>query len=313
MGQLSNLRVVDPVLTNIVRGYSNEEFIGKYLFPFVDVDMSEGKIPAFGKEAFKVYDAKRALRANSNKIPPDTLSSVAYITEEYDMSYPIDYLESGEAVFNLEAHAAQRVSESLMLKHEKIVADLLQTYTNYASTNYTTLTTTQFNDTDAKPVTTIKTGMAALRSVIGKYPNTMVMGATVWENLMTNTGITDLIKYTGFGVVTIEILKQLTGIQNIYVGKSIYTADGSDTFTDIWGDNVVLAYVAPPKGVNQTPYEPSLGYTLRKKNYPQADTYEEQGGKIINVRATDNFQVKATGVNSSSEIISAYLIKDCIQ
>ena len=54
MGRLSKLRVVDPVLTNLATGYTNEQFVGDQLMPFVLVDKEGGKIPLFGKEHFKV-------------------------------------------------------------------------------------------------------------------------------------------------------------------------------------------------------------------------------------------------------------------
>lgn len=55
MGRLSKLRVVDPVLSALALGYSNAAFIGDQLLPFVNLDKEGGKIPRFGKDAFKVY------------------------------------------------------------------------------------------------------------------------------------------------------------------------------------------------------------------------------------------------------------------
>ena len=53
MGTLSNRRVVNPLLTEISRGYSNASLIGTKLFPIVTVDKEGGKIPQFTKEAFQ--------------------------------------------------------------------------------------------------------------------------------------------------------------------------------------------------------------------------------------------------------------------
>jgi len=50
MGRLSNLRVVDPVLTNLSVGYSNADLVGDVLFPFVPVDKEGGKIPKFARK-----------------------------------------------------------------------------------------------------------------------------------------------------------------------------------------------------------------------------------------------------------------------
>jgi hypothetical protein len=75
-------------------------------------------------------------------------------------------------------------------------------------------------------------------------------------------------------------------------------------FTDIWSDNVVVAYV--PKANTDVPrsyYEPAFGYTLRKKGNPMVDSYTE-GGKVEIVRNTDIFIPKVVGSDAG------YLIND---
>ena len=83
MGRLSKLRVVDPVLTNLATGYTNEQFVGDQLMPFVLVDKEGGKIPLFGKEHFKVYSTERALRAKSNRINPEDIGEVDVALDEH--------------------------------------------------------------------------------------------------------------------------------------------------------------------------------------------------------------------------------------
>ena len=61
--RLKQLRIVDPVLTNIARGYRNAQFIGEALFPVVSVDKEGATIPKFGKEAFRLWETERAIRA----------------------------------------------------------------------------------------------------------------------------------------------------------------------------------------------------------------------------------------------------------
>jgi hypothetical protein len=55
----SQVRVVDPVLTEVARGYSNPAFVGSGLFPYVPVGVRGGKIVQFGKEAFRLYNTAR--------------------------------------------------------------------------------------------------------------------------------------------------------------------------------------------------------------------------------------------------------------
>ncbi len=305
MGRLETLRVVDPILTNIARGYSNNEYIGTKLLPVVQVDKEGGKIPLFGKEAFRVYDTKRAIKADSNKADIGGFETTSYATTEYDLAIPLDYREIKEAMLDIEKNAAIRATEALKLGLEKQIADMVQNASLYPPANKETLATNQFNDSGVDPIDIIEGKKNALRALIGKRPNIMVMGASVFDNLKSHTKLLDRIKYSSLGVVTLDLMKQLFGIPNILVGESIYSADGS-TFTDLWGDNVILAYLSNPSGIASTPYEPCFGYTLQLKGNPYVDTYEEAGGKVKVVRATDNYDVKIVGIES------AYLLKDVL-
>lgn len=305
MGRLESLRVIDPVLTNIARGYSNSEYIGTKLMPIVQVDKEGGKIPLFGKEAFRVYDTARAIKAESNRVDIEGFTTTSYATTEHDLAIPLDYREIREAMINIEQNATIRATEALQLGLEKEIADLVQDANAYPDANKETLTTNQFNDSGVDPIAIIEGKKSALRALIGKRPNVMVMGASVFDNLKSHTKLIEQIKYSSLGVVTLDLMKQLFNIPNIYVGEAIYSSDGR-TFTDLWGDNVILAYITNPTGYATTPYEPCFGYTLRLSGHPYVDTYEEAGGKVKIVRATDNYDVKIVGIES------AYLLKDVL-
>jgi hypothetical protein len=305
MSRLGDLRIVDPVLTSLARGYSNAEFIGDKLFPIAEVTQRAGKIPTFGKESFRVYDTNRALRADSNQMQALGIGSIAYATDEHDIEARIDYQEDQEAIFDFKTRATDGTMEALRLEHEKTCADIAQDDTLYAVTNTDTLTTDQFNDSGVDPVEMIEDYKGTLRGLIGKRPNAMFMGGVVFDALRNHTKILERIKYSSLGVVTLDLLKQVFGVKDIFVGESIYSTDGS-TFTDIWQDNVILAYIAGNTGIAKTPNEPGFGYTLRLKGQPSVDTYTSNGGKIIHVRSTDNYVVKAVGMES------AFLIKDVL-
>jgi hypothetical protein len=306
MGRLETLRVIDPVLTNLARGYSNNEFIGSKLFPTIKVADEGGKIPKFGKENFKVYQTKRAIKGASNQIDIDGFELLSYNTTEHDLSISIDYRElKASKLLDLQANAQKKAMAHLELEKEMLIAELAQNDALYPSTNKEILVTNQFNDSGVDPVAIIEEKKSALRGLIGKRPNAMFMGATVFDALKNHTAITDRIKYSSLGVGSLDLLKQVFGIPNIFVGESIWSSDGT-TFTDIWQDNIILVYLANTTGIGASAYEPSFGYTFQVEGNPMVDTYETQGGKIHNVRATDNYDVKIVGIES------AYLLKDVL-
>lgn len=305
MSTLSDKRIVDPVLTNLSRGYSNASFVGSALFPEVEVEKEGGKIPQFNKEAFKIYNTERAIRGNSNRISPEGRSSISYALTEHDLEYPIDYREMSEDILPLEMHATTVVSEGLSLRKEKMQATLAQDLANYPSGSKVTLSgSDQFTHASSDPFAIVDSAIEAVRAKIAKRPNVMLLGPTVFKSLKNHAKVLDRIKYTMKGVVTLDILSQLFNIENLFVGDAVFASD-SDAFSDIWSDNVILAYV--PKtmaSAKRSYYEPSFAYTLFKKDYPLVDKYDEKG-KLLLVRATSIFQPLIVGSEAG------YLINDC--
>src|SRR5690606_36271869 len=113
MSTLKKKRVVDPVLTNIARGFKNPSHIAEYLFPIVPVSKEGGKIPEFTKESFKIYNTERAIRAKSNRINPESRTEIDFVLTEHDLVYPIDYREQEEDIFPLKLHATNVVTDGI--------------------------------------------------------------------------------------------------------------------------------------------------------------------------------------------------------
>jgi hypothetical protein len=304
MGTLSLKRVVDPVLTNLARGYHNAIMIATELFPIVTVSKEGGKIPEFTKESFKIYNTERAIRANSNRINPEDRSSIDFVLTEHDLEYPVDYREEDEDALPTKINATRVCVDGIKLRLEKIAADAAQTLANFPSGNKVTLAAgDKFDNASSDPFPIFSTAVESVRQSIGVRPNICVMGASAYAALKEHPGVLDRIKYSQKGVVTPELLKQLLDFEKLVIGDAVYAADDG-AFSDVWSDNVIIAYV--PKQLSNIPrsyYEPAFGYTLRKKNMPVVDTYTENG-KVLLVRNTDTFVSKIVGSDAG------YLIND---
>jgi hypothetical protein len=134
--RLAGLRLVDPALTTLARGYRNAQMVAEELFPIVgNLEKEAGKYPQFSKEAFLLYATERAIRAGSNRVNPAGITPLDYSMTEHDLEYPIDYRESEEAIFPLQAHATNVVTSAIQLRREKQAADLAQNANNYAAGN----------------------------------------------------------------------------------------------------------------------------------------------------------------------------------
>ena len=304
MGTLLKKRVVDPVLTNIARGFINPAHVATKLFPVVSVNKEGGKIPQFTKEAFKIYNTERAIRAKSNRINPENRDEIDFVLTEHDLEYPMDYREQEEDILPLRLHATNVVTDGISLRLEKLAADIVQNLSTYPIGNKVTLASgDKFTTTSSDPFVVFDTAKEAVRSKIAQRPNVCILGASSYNALKNHPAVLDRIKYTQTAVMTPALLKSLLDFDELYVADSVYATDAG-TFTDIWGDNVVIAYV--PKANPDIPrsyYEPAFGYTLRKKNNPVVDSYTE-GGKVEIIRNTDLFVSKVVGSDAG------YLIND---
>ncbi|MBT0665759.1 hypothetical protein KI809_15725 [Geobacter pelophilus] len=297
--QLSALRVVDPVLTNLARGYSNAEAVAELLFPVVgNLTKESGKYMTFGKEAFRLYSTERALRANSNRIAPGKPSSDDFSMTEHDLEYPIDYREDEEANFPLQQYATNLTTAGIQVRREKLAADLACNPANYGNSNKLALAGDDcFSEPGSDPVGVVQDGDEALRSQIAKRGNGLVIGASTFALWKKHPQFMERIKATENKVVTKQIMEEVLE-KPIIVGEMIYVDDAGISY-DIWPDMMLLFYQPPAiKGQERTMYEPSFGYTFRKKNKPVVDTYVTNGGKIQLVRTTDMFDVKIVGADA---------------
>jgi len=299
--RLSDLRVVDPVLTELALGYSNEAFVADALFPIVPVQKEAGKVPKFGKEAFKTYRTERAIGADPNRISPEGRGLVEFQCTEHAIEYPVDHREAEEDIFDAQQYATDVIMEVIFLRREKACADLAQDPNNYPAGNKIVLSgTSQFTDySNSDPIGVIDDAKAAIRAAIGREPNTMLMGYSTYQALKHHPQLLDRIKYSMKGIVTSQLMQDIFEIEKIVVGKSLYAAETGE-FYDLWQDNIILAYVSPKRNKRS----PSFGYTFRKKGNPLIYTYDAPHGLVSYVLGVDNLAEKIVGPDAG------YLIQD---
>lgn len=304
MGTLANKRIVDPVLTNLARGYHNAMMIAAELFPVVTVSKEGGKIPEFTKESFKIYNTERAIRANSNRINPEDRTTIDFVLTEHDLEYPVDYREEAEDALPTKVNATRVCVDGIKLRLEKLAADDAQDLANYPVGQKETLAAgDKFDNSSSDPFPIFSNAVETVRQSIGVRPNVCVMGASSYAALKEHPAVLDRIKYSQKGVVTVDLLKSLLNFDKLVIGDAVYASD-SGVFSDVWSDNVIIAYVPPQlSNIPRSYYEPAFGYTLRKKNMPVVDTYTENG-KVLLVRNTDTFVTKIVGSDAG------YLIND---
>ena len=271
---LKRLRVVDQILTKVVRGYNlDQEFTGHHLFPDVEVTAMGGKIIKFGKEAFVVVDTSRA--------PGETVRSIGitYSSDDYALEnrllegkVPEEFAAEMNKIPGIKAQtlAVNQVMQKMRLEGEAKKAKLATTASLYASGHTEALSgTSMWDNAASNPLEAISDGKAKIRKAIGRYPNVLHLDLYAFEALKRHPKIIEHFKFTGEVSITAKMLAAYFDVESVVVAKTVSIATPDAPFGEVWGNNTVLAYV-PPAAMRAAAV-PSFGYNYVLDGTPKAE------------------------------------------
>lgn len=264
----SAARVVDPILTSVALGYKQPKLVGSYLFPRVPVQLSGGRVIQFGKEAFTIYSSLRAPGASVKRVQLG-YSGVPYALENHTLAgvVPFEIMRdaSVQPGIDLGTRALAVTMNSELLELEVAQSAAAVNAANYAAANKIALAgVAKWSDPSSNPISNIDDYKETIRAGCGQYPNVALFSALAWKAFKNNPAVMDRIKYTQKGVVTTDLAASLLDIENVVVGRGVQ-ASGAGVFSDVWGNNCVLAYCALGSLGSE---EPSYGYTYTMEGHP---------------------------------------------
>lgn len=287
MARIATLRGYDPVLSEISLGYSNSTYIANEVFPEVLVTASAGKYREFSQSLFDDDgDDARALGADSNVIEMDDSSLLPWALQERDLATPLDYQEKDEpSDINIEVTRTYELTQKQQLKREVRVATLVQTSGNYTNGN-TSTPGVKWDDPSSTPILDLQTAGEVIRANATVVPNTLFLGATTRNALANHPDFIGRLSNTKTAVLDNALIAEIVGVERVVVGNAIRRVNGAKQ--DVWGDNAILAYVAPGRRDQRSVRTPGFGYTLVKRGWKPVDMYERpgSGGKVQMIRVT---------------------------
>jgi len=303
-------RIVDPVLTTHATGYIRPGNVGSVLFPRVEVGVRAGKVTAFGKEGFRRYNTKRAPGEATKRIQFGyQAGNYAIVDSALEAVVPDEVAQEAAAGPGIDAStdAVDLVLDVMELEHECECADIARNVSNYDSDHKVSLIgTARWRGSTGDPTANIEAAKDAIRASIGVRPNTAVISASAWSALKANAKIQDYLKHLGKETLTIDILKSMWELPTIVIGEAIAASGQADDLGDVWGDDVILAYVAQPNGSNRrSAAKPSYGYTYSLRGEPNVRmAYRDENRQSWIHPVNNNRTPQLTGM------VAGYLIKD---
>lgn len=312
----------DQVLTEFSVGYSNDEFVGGLLMPTVTVGQRSGKYNVQEKVGFTVMDDLRAPKAKANEVPPITFSRDTYYAEEHALVDIVDREEVAEADSELDPmrDATERLSDTILLNREYLIAALATTTTNYASGHTATIAgVLQWNNyATSFPIANLKTGRDAIHLATLKYPNLCIMGYDVATQLEDHTYIVDRFKYVEAGMTTFDMIARLVGSPGLVFHKAGAIRNTANlgqpqTFSYMWGDDVVLAYVNPRPGRKSVSYGYEYAFPWAGQVMPTERWFDDDHDATkVRVRRRYDLKLFAIDTVASGKSTAGYLIKNAI-
>jgi hypothetical protein len=282
---LQEVRIIDPILTDFAHGYAHAERVGNYLFPPVPVSVSGGQVLQFGKESFRKYNFRRAPGGQKKRLSYGYKGApFALYQDSFEVPVPYENLRDASIMpgLDLGKGATMFAMDSGTLQLEIEQADMAQDATRYATNNKIALVgAAKFSDPSANIPAQMDQYKEAVRAAIGAYPNVAIAGPRAHTATKNNPSVLNRFIYRDRpeDSVTEAMLASLFDIERYMVGKAIWF-DDAGVSSDVWGNNIILAYI-PPDILRQSTvtYAPQGNISLMRPSYGY--TYTMNGNPII--------------------------------
>lgn len=319
-------RVTDKVLTNLVHGYANAESVAAFIAPSVTVEQRAGKIIKFTKENFALLNTKRSPGEDLKRITTN-YNSENYSLNQNAVSGKVTEEEYEEALSNdaridLRQTSVYRASEAIMQSWENDVIQEITNPSKYETACVQTLAgTDQWSNSSSDPEKIITDAREAVRSQIGLYPNSMILGPKVYRALRNHPIFRDRIKYTSTGSVNTDMISQWFDLsRGVKVASRVYLDPVTNLLKDFLDDKVVVFYnpeggydrgFLPANGSDRA--KPAFAYTYTLRGYPIVTTqrFDENSRSYISDVILEHGLVM-TGLGATDKVGAGFLLQDVI-
>lgn len=307
---------IDLALTDVSVAYKNGDLIADRISPIVGVPRSSGHYWEWGRaDTVRRGTALRPNGGESTRVK-FSASKKAFATEEYAFHIGITEKDRADSdpSLDIETSETEALTRLLLTDREFRVADFFRATANYeAGLSETFSGTSQWNDAGyaGDPLKQIDERREEVRKACGYYPNVLVLCPEGAVALGNNANFRDHYKYTKDDVANGNPLPPVIRGMTVVISNAQGAVgnEGNDTLSDIWGKDMIMAYINPNGKVKEV----SFSYTLRRKQLVGTNAYG------IVTRKWDDIDTKTTKIEvETDEVIQSiakgagFLIKDIV-
>lgn len=271
----SDVHVSRP-LSNLLIAYFQDEknFIASRVFPEIPVQFKTDQYYKWTRDDFHRVEVAERAPATPSEGGSFVHTTDTYTCKEYAIhkDIPDAVAANADSELHLDEAASRYIGHQLLLKRESVWTSTYFTTSVWTGSSTGsdltgvagTPTTGQFkqwDQTSSDPIGDITAQMVSMAEATGKRPNKLVLGPRTWQKLQNHPDIIDRIKYTMKGVVSLELLASLLGLDEVlvpYSTRNTAAMGATASFSFFAGKAALLLYASGMPSI----MEPSAGITF---------------------------------------------------
>ena len=250
MSRLDQLRLVDPVLTQVAYGYAQAESSLPFVAPTVNVATRSGKILYFDKSHFAVSSTKRVPYSYHQRSKVSGYGTRNYVLEQHTHTAEVAFEEveeaaNGAAGVDLKElavlEAVARIEQSLEVE----LFNLITNPNNFAATNRVAVAAAnQFSNGGSDPEALVRNWKSAVRAKTGRYPNKALISEDVYNALTLHPTFRERIKHTSTDTTDLDMLAGWFGLPGgIKVAQRLYLNPATGELEDMFPEGTMLLFI----------------------------------------------------------------------
>lgn len=271
-------------LSNVSVAYTQnkDNFIADKVFSKIPVDKQYDDYYKFSKDTLFRDEAQKRAPGTASASMGFGTNTDRYHCDIYSIStlVPDQVRRNADSVINPDFIATEQITNSLLIKREKIWAENFFKTGVWAQEKTGGLTDSSTNfkfwdDDGADPIAVIQNACKLGFEAGGAEYNSGIMTYDVFMTLKNHPSIIDRVKYTTRDTVTIDVLARLFELDKLYIAKALVSTGKEGQSEDdielkqILSNGMLLCYAAPNPGL----LVPSAGYTFEYKGLAPNNSY----------------------------------------